>query len=90
MQGIIMGAAQMQTQGFNNCTNLQDRDSDSAKRHGLPNRLQTSSYGAGKVISTISNRKRIIKIVKQDCVEERPNRRRVKLFQNWEMGCKGI
>ena len=57
MQGIVMGAAQMLTQGFNNCTNLQDRNIAPAKRHGLPNRLQTSSYGARKVLSTISNRK---------------------------------
>ena len=70
MQGIVMGAAQMLTQGFNNCTNLQDRNSAPAKRYGLPNRLQTSSYGARKVLSTISNRKSTIKIVKQDCVEK--------------------
>ena len=44
MQGIVMGAAQMPTQGFNICTNLQDRGSASAQRHGLPNSLQTSSY----------------------------------------------
>ncbi len=73
-QGIVMGAAQMLSQGFNNCTNLQDRDSAPAKRHRLPNRLQTSSYGARKVLSTIANRKSLIKIVKQDCVEKRPNR----------------
>ncbi len=73
MQGIVMGAAQMLTHGFNNCTNLQDGNSVPAKRHGLPNRLQTSSYGARKVLSTIRNRKGIIKIVKQDCVEKRPN-----------------
>ncbi|DBA89376.1 TPA: hypothetical protein ACH3X1_016237 [Trebouxia sp. C0004] len=72
--GIVMGAAQMLTQGFNNFTNLQDRNSAPAKRHGLPNRPQTSSYGARKVLSTIPNRKSIIKIVKQDCVEKRPNR----------------
>ncbi|DBA91630.1 TPA: hypothetical protein ACH3X1_003238 [Trebouxia sp. C0004] len=69
-----MVAAQMLTQGFNNCTNLQDRDSATVKRDGLPNRLQTSSYGARKVLSTILNRKSTIKIVKQDCVEKRPNR----------------
>ncbi len=57
MQKIVMGAAQMLTQGFSDCTNLQDRNSVPAKRHGLPNRLQTSSYGARKVLSTISNRK---------------------------------
>ena len=74
MQGIVMGAAQMLMRGFNNCTNLQDRNTVPAKRHGLPNRLQTSSYGARKVLSTICNRKGIIKIVKQDCVEKRPNR----------------
>ncbi len=73
MQGIVMGAAQMLTHGFNNCTNLQDGNSVPAKRHGLPNRLQTSSYGARKVLITICNRKGIIKIVKQDCVEKRPN-----------------
>jgi len=74
MQGMAMGAVQMLTQGFSNCINLQDRNSAPVKRHGLPNRLQTSSYGARKVLSTISNRKSIIKIVKQDCVEKRPNR----------------
>ncbi|DBA95840.1 TPA: hypothetical protein ACH3X1_001387 [Trebouxia sp. C0004] len=74
MQGIVMGAAQMLAQGFNNCTNLHNRDSATIKRHGLPNRLQTSSYGATKVLSTIPNRKSIIKIVKQDSVEKRPNR----------------
>ena len=74
MQKIVMDAAQMLTQGFNDCTNLQDRNSAPAKMHGLPNRLQTSSYGARKVLSTTSNRKGIIKIVKQDCVEKRPNR----------------
>ena len=73
-QGIVMGAAEMLTQGFNNCTNLQDRNTVPTKRHGLSNRLQTSSYGARKVLSTICNRKGIIKIVKQDCVEKRPNR----------------
>ena len=52
---------------------VQDRDSASAKRHGLPTRLQTSSYGARKVPSTIS-RQSIIKIVKQDPVKKRPNR----------------
>ena len=72
MPGIVMGATQMLTQGFNNCTNLQDRDSASAKMHGLPNRLQTSSYGARKVPSTISNRKSIIKIVKQDWRDCKP------------------
>ncbi|KAA6426480.1 MAG: hypothetical protein FRX49_03591 [Trebouxia sp. A1-2] len=55
MQGIVMGAAQMLTHGFNNRTNLQDRNSAPAKRHGLPNRLQTSNYGARKVLSTTSN-----------------------------------
>ncbi|DBB15973.1 TPA: hypothetical protein ACH3X3_003345 [Trebouxia sp. C0006] len=42
MQGIVMGAAQMLTQGFNICNNvvdLQDRNSAPAKRHGLLNRL---------------------------------------------------
>jgi len=34
MQGIVMGAAQMLTQGFDNCTDLQDRDSAPVKRHG--------------------------------------------------------
>ena len=84
MQGIVMGAAQMLTQGFNNCTNLQDRDSASAKRHGLPNRLQTSSYGARKVPSTISNRKCIINIVKQDCLKKRPNKTSSYLVPNLE------
>ncbi|DBA76180.1 TPA: hypothetical protein ACH3X1_009909 [Trebouxia sp. C0004] len=76
MQGIVMGAAQMLTQGFNDFTSLQDRNTAPAKRHGLPNRPQTSSYGARKVLSTIPNRKSIIKIVKQDCVEKRPKRER--------------
>jgi len=65
MQGMVMGAAQMLTQGFDNCTNLQDRDSATVKRHGLPNGVQTGSYGARKVSGTIPNRKSIIKIVKQ-------------------------
>ena len=42
MQGTVMGAAQMLTQGFNICNNvvdLQDRNSAPAKRHGLLNRL---------------------------------------------------
>ncbi len=30
-----MGATQILTQGFNDCTNLQDRDSASVKRHAL-------------------------------------------------------
>ncbi|KAA6421261.1 MAG: hypothetical protein FRX49_08747 [Trebouxia sp. A1-2] len=64
--GIVMGAAQMLTQGFDNCTN---RDSAPVKRHGLPNGFQTSSYEARKVPATISNRKSIIKTVKYDCVE---------------------
>ncbi|DBA68126.1 TPA: hypothetical protein ACH3X2_013934 [Trebouxia sp. C0005] len=54
MQGIVIGAAQMLTQGFNNGTNLQNGNSAPAKRHGLPNRLQTSGYGARKVLCTIS------------------------------------
>ncbi|DBA72341.1 TPA: hypothetical protein ACH3X2_010581 [Trebouxia sp. C0005] len=74
MQGIVMGAAQMLTQGFDNGTNLSNRNSAPAKRHGLPNRLQTSSYGAEKILCTISNRKSIIKVVQQDCVKKRPNR----------------
>jgi len=81
MQGIVMGAAQMLTQGFLNCTNIQDRDSVHITRHGLPNRLQTSSCAAIKVLGAIpqwhlawANRKSIIKMVKQDCVEMRPNR----------------
>jgi len=52
MQGTVMGAAQMLTQGFKNCNNFQDRDSAPGKRHGLPNRLQTSSYAARKILST--------------------------------------
>jgi len=46
MQGIVMGATQMLTQGFYNCTDLQNRDNASIMRHGLPNGLQISSYGA--------------------------------------------
>ncbi len=53
MQGIVMGAAQMLTQGFLNCTNFQDMDSARVRRHGLPNRLQTSSCGARKVLGAI-------------------------------------
>jgi hypothetical protein len=34
MQGTVMGAAQMLTQGFKNCNNFQDRDSAPGKRHG--------------------------------------------------------
>ncbi|KAA6418920.1 MAG: hypothetical protein FRX49_11146 [Trebouxia sp. A1-2] len=70
MVGIVMGAAQMLTQGLNNRTNLQDRNCAPVKRHGLPNRLQTSSYGARKVLSTIPDRKSIIKVVKQDRMEK--------------------
>jgi len=65
VQGTTMGAAQLLTQGNINCTNLQDRASAPVKRHVLPNRLQTSSYRARKVLSTISNRKSIIKKFKQ-------------------------
>ncbi len=43
MQGLIKGAAQTLTQGFHNCTNLQDRYNASIMRHGLPNGLQASS-----------------------------------------------
>ncbi len=74
MQGIVMGAAQILMQGLHNRTNLQNRDNAPVMRHGLPNGLQTSSYGARKVLGTIPNRKSIIKIVKQDCVGKRPNR----------------
>jgi len=74
MQGIVMGAAQMLTQGFHNRTNLHNRDNAPVMRHGLPNGLQTSSYGARKVLGTTPNRKSIIKIIKQDRVEKRPNR----------------
>ncbi|DBA97414.1 TPA: hypothetical protein ACH3X1_016733 [Trebouxia sp. C0004] len=94
VQGIVMGAAQMLTQGFDNCTNLQNRDSATVKRHGLPNRLQTSSYGARKVLSTIPNRKSIIKIVKQDYVEKRPNRTSsyLAVAGKWSSGhsCAGV
>ena len=65
-----MGAAQMLMQGLNNHTNLQDRNSAPVKRHGLPNRLQTGSNGARKDLGTIPDRKSIIKVVKQDCVEK--------------------
>ncbi len=39
MQGIAMAAAQMLTQGFISCANLQDRDSAPVKRHALPSGL---------------------------------------------------
>ena len=70
MRGIVMGAAHMLTQGFDNCTNLQDRDSTPAKRHGLAKGFQTSSYGARKVLGTIPYRKSNVMVVKQDCVEK--------------------
>ena len=70
MQGIVMGAAQMLTQGLNNHINLQDRNTALVKRHGLPNRLQTFSYGARKVLSTIPDRKSIVKVVMQDRMEK--------------------
>ena len=66
MQGIVMGATQILTQGCDNCTNFQDRVP--VERHGLPNRLQTSSDAARKLFGTIPNQKCIIKIVKQDCM----------------------
>jgi len=40
------------TQGFHNRTSLWDRDNAPVMRHGLPNGLQTSSYGARKVLGT--------------------------------------
>ncbi len=74
MQGIVMGAVQMQTQGLHNCTNLYNGDNTTIHRHGLPDGLQASSYGARKVPGTTPDRESIIKVVKQDCVEKRPNR----------------
>ena len=73
MQGIVMGAVQMQTQGLHNCTNYIG-DNTTIHRHGLPDGLQASSYGARKVPGTTPDRESIIKVVKQDCVEKRPNR----------------
>ena len=63
IHGIVMGPAQMLTQGFHNRTNLQNRDNAPVVRHGLPNGLQTNSYGARRVLGTIPNRKSIIKII---------------------------
>jgi len=74
MQGIVMGAVQMQPQGLHNCTNLYNGDNTTIHRHGLPDGLQASSYGARKVPGTTPDRESIIKVVKQDCVEKRPNR----------------
>ncbi len=48
MQGIVMGAAQMLTQGFNNCTNLQDRKKKKKKKitsFGQPTSLNTRKEG---------------------------------------------
>ena len=73
MQGIVMGAVQMLTQALHNRTNLQNRDNTPIMRHGLPNGLQASSYGARKVLDRIPSRKSIINIVKQDRVKKRPN-----------------
>ncbi|DBA66281.1 TPA: hypothetical protein ACH3X2_002536 [Trebouxia sp. C0005] len=56
--------------------NRQDRNSAPAKKHGLPNRFQTSSCGARKVPSTISNRESISKMVKQDLQPSTTKRKR--------------
>ena len=49
-----MGPAYMLTQGLHNRTNLQNRDNAPVMRHGLPNGLQTSSYGARKFLAPLS------------------------------------
>ncbi len=74
MQGIVMGAAQMLTQGFHNCSNLHIMDKITIMTHGLPNGLQASSYGARKIVGTPPDTKSIIKLVKQDGVEKLPNK----------------
>ena len=64
-----MDAVQVLTQGFTIVWH--NRDKAPVMRHGLPNGLQATSYGAKQAIP---NSNSIIKIVKQDCVEQRPNR----------------
>jgi len=51
MQGIVMGAVQMQMQGLHNCTNLYNGDNTTIHRHGLLDGLQASSYGARKFLA---------------------------------------
>ena len=66
MHGIVMGAAQMLTQGFHHCSNLHIKDNITIMTHGLPNGLQASSYGPRKDLGTPPNTKSVIRLVKQD------------------------
>ncbi len=48
-----MGAAQLLTQGFCNCSNLHNRHDITIMRRGLPNRPQANNYKARKVLGTM-------------------------------------
>ncbi len=64
-------------QGFHKCSNLHSTDNVNIMKPELVGAvLQASSYGARKVLDTLpaAATMSIIKIIKQDGVEERPNR----------------
>ena len=82
MQGTVIGAAQMLTQGSHNCSNLHSKDIITIMRRGLPNGLQASSCRARKDFGTTSNTKSTIKIVKQEVWKTDPTGLASIFFQN--------
>jgi len=57
MQGIVMGAAQMLTQGFNSCTNLQDRSSAPPKGMGCPTDCKQAAMEPEKFLAPFPTEK---------------------------------